>query len=116
MFVTHLLIWCLIIYGITQIIVEASIFSWLRNALLKRKNPVDSFFGKLISCFLCASVWISFILSATLYSPTEELWPHLASLDILSISVGGVVTTFLDGMLGSSIVWFLYCIESKLTR
>jgi len=114
MFITQLLIWCLIVYGITQIVVEATIFSKLRSVLSRN----ISFLGKLISCFLCSSVWISFILSVTLYSPTAQLWPHLLSLEFpaTDIPMGWFVTMFLDGILGSSIVWFLYCIENKLTR
>lgn len=105
MFTAQLIVWSFIVYGITQIIVEAKIFAPIRNWLNYSRFSFFNFFGTLLSCFLCTSVWVSFILSALLYSPTSTLWPELNNSSI-----------FLDGMLGSCIVWFLYCIENKLNR
>ena len=112
MFTTQLLVWSFIVYGITQIIVEAKIFAPLRDWFNYNRFGFFRWFGSLLSCFLCTSVWVSFILSASLYSPTLELWSNLLSTNVLNLGVN----TFLDGMLGSCIVWFMYCIESKLSK
>lgn len=103
LFLLQTVIWSLAIYGITQIITEATIFEWLRSTFSNSKNDVDKFFGKLISCFLCCSVWVGFLLSVWVWSPSSILWPE--------IPFGNV---FIDGMIGSTIVWFLHIYENKL--
>jgi hypothetical protein len=100
LFLIQTVLWALAIYGITQIITEATIFEWLRNRLTPYK-----FFGKLVTCFLCASVWISFFLSAWVFSPSAVLWSDLYMIE----------STFIDGMIGSTIVWFLHVYENKLS-
>jgi hypothetical protein len=104
LFILKLAIWSIAIYGITQIITEATIFKWLRDYFTQSKNKISLFFGKLITCFLCASVWISFILSGWVFSPSTELWTDLSIVESI----------FIDGMIGSTIVWFLHLYESKL--
>lgn len=84
------------VYGITQIITEAKIFEWLRKLLSK------NWLGSLVSCFLCTSVWISFAFSYFVYS--------------LSSHFTNILSVFLDGMFLSAIVWFLYVIESKMSK
>lgn len=98
-FVLQTFVWALAIYGITQIITEATIFEKVRDKI----SESSVFFGKLVTCFLCASVWISFLLSIWAFSPSFILWPHL-----------GYTSIFIDGMIGSTIVWFLHVIENKL--
>jgi hypothetical protein len=98
LFLLQTVLWSFAVYGITQIITEATIFEGLRNRLENVK-----FFGKLVSCFLCASVWISFLLSAWIFSPASLLWPYLSLFE----------SVFIDGMIGSTIVWFLHIYENK---
>lgn len=88
------------VYGITQIITEAKIFAWLRKGL------TNTWLGDLVSCFLCTSVWVSFVFSYFVYSPAEEL----VNTNFQFTNV------FLDGMFLSALVWFFYVIESKLSR
>lgn len=88
------------VYGIAQIITEATIFEWVRNKLS------GTWFGGLVNCFLCTSVWVSFGFSYFVYS---------AASDILSTEFQ-LVSVFLDGMFLSALVWFFYVIESKLSR
>jgi len=88
------------VYGITQIITEAKIFAWLRTRLS------DTLLGDLVNCFLCTSVWVSFVFSYFVYSLASELFD-------INFEVANV---FLDGMFLSALVWFFYVIESKLSR
>lgn len=103
LFILKTFFWSLAVYGITQIITEATIFEWLRDGLSNSDNGIVNFFGKLVSCFLCCSVWVSFALSF-LYSPSFELWPN--------VNYG---SWFIDGMIGSTIVWFLHVLENRLS-
>ena len=105
LFLLKSFVWVFIIYGISQIITEASIFSWLRDALTDSKFKLFNVLGKLVTCFLCTSVWVAFSLGAFAYSPTAELWPHL----------NNGANIFLDGMYGSTFAWFLYMAEAKLS-
>lgn len=83
-----------VLYNITQVIVESTLFSKVRK--IKILNP-------LLSCFLCTSIWISFILSLFLFNYAEYLGCNHFSW-------------FFNGMFFSSITWFLHLIEGKLTH
>lgn len=85
--------WVAIVYGISQIITEATIFENVREFLIEHVNPI----GHLVSCFLCTSVWVSGITSLLLYSPVTYFF------DLPQLSVLGI---FFNAMLGSTIAWF----------
>jgi hypothetical protein len=97
----NLLIWAVVAYGMTTILVYGSIFNGLRNAIHKwgnNKNAPLNFLGKflsgLISCMLCTSTWVGFFLSMVYYSPSLE---YIGQNQFLSV--------FFDGMLGAGFVW-----------
>ena len=76
----NLLIWAVVAYGMTTILVYGSIFNGLRNGIHKwgnNKSLPFNFLGKflsgLISCMLCTGTWVGFFLSFTTYSPWHEL-------------------------------------------
>lgn len=90
MFMTILLLWGFIAYGITSILVWGSIFESFRE-WLKRKSK---FFGDLISCTLCTSTWVGFFMSIFMFGLTEtffNLW-----------WLSGI---FFDGMFTAGLVW-----------
>lgn len=96
-----LLIWILIAYGMTNILVYGSIFSVPRDLIKawgETENvPLQGFFkfiSDLISCVMCTSTWVGFFLSVVFYSPTHIMFN---SPEWFSI--------FLDGMLASGAVW-----------
>lgn len=105
LFLLKSFVWVFIIYGISQIVTEASIFAWLRDGLTKSRFKVFNVLGKLVTCFLCTSVWVSFLMGAFTYSPTAELWTNLAPIQNI----------FLDGMYGSTFAWFLYVTEARFS-
>lgn len=101
------IVWILVLYGIVQIIVESSLF-----------KPVRNFFGNyfwtqpihiLITCVICTSTWIAFILSNIWYSPVYNIFSYPVTI------FGRDVTFFFDGMLGSCIVWFIHMFEQFLS-
>lgn len=105
LFLLKTFVWSLAIYGITQIISEATVFEPLRNFLTNSKFKPFNKVGELISCFLCCSVWVSFFVSIVVFSPSLEIWSHLSFWHF-----------FFDGMIGSTIVWFFHIYEGKLSR
>lgn len=98
--ILKLFIWLMIAYGVTQIITDSSLFAPIRNAI--SIMPFMGFLSKLVTCFLCTSVWVCFFFSWTLWSPTEEFFDSNYYF-------------FLDGMFGSAVLWFLRTYENKLS-
>lgn len=101
----ELLIFILLGYGITNILVFGSIFEYWRN-FWDKNSP--NFFGKLFSCPMCLSTWIGFILSYLFL--TSSVYTPMASygLDIMPLNV------FLDGCLMSGGVWLIHTIQEYL--
>lgn len=104
-------IWILACYGITQIIVESGLFENPRGWLLK-KTPL---IGRLANCILCASVWVGFLLSILVWSPStfyfgDEMGNHLIGLNY-SKTVKIILSVFVDGMIASSLVWLIHIAE-----
>lgn len=136
LFILKFILWAATAYGITQIIVDSTIFEKIRRRVMLR----SPFFGSLIHCMLCTGVWVSFILSTFLWSPSETLFFYdvvnvesMAKLQYkvmymdrgdFESAVSSLMFTvreffisgefmFYDGMIGSTIVWFMYVIERR---
>ena len=98
---TQLILWMIMAYGMTNIIVYGSIFSVPRNAINKASNtlkfPLRGFFiflSDMIKCMMCASTWIGFFFGIFLYSPIHEI-----------LGINHLVSWFFDGMFASGSVW-----------
>lgn len=89
----------LVLYQITTIISESSLFNPLREFLTKRFFPL-SLLGYLISCFLCTSVWVGFILSNYLFNFAEYLGYY-------------EISWFWNSMFFSAVVWFIHKIDNS---
>ena len=97
----------LLAYGITNILVFGSIFEKWRGFWLKIS---PSFFGKLTSCPLCLSFWIGVILS-TLFNHMGYSSPFFEyGISYLPLLV------FLDGCLTSGVVWLIHTIQEAFER
>lgn len=124
-------IWLFVIYGINQIITEASIFSYFR------KHVRNKFIKEIVNCILCNSVWVSFFVSYCLWSPIGSIFktelfysdisgvaicfakafPEIQNFIISSLNfILKIISMFFDGMMGSACVWFLHIIERKLSK
>jgi len=93
---THFIIIVLACYNITQIITEASIFKPVRRWLLDSRLSI---IGQLVSCFLCTSVWISFLLTLGCKNFADRL----------NYSV------FINTMFISAVVWFIHIFERRIS-
>ena len=96
----ELLIWILIAYGMSNILVWGSIFRAPRQSLYDMSlvpglhQPVAKFFADLVQCMMCTSTWVGFFLSLTFYSPSIEL-----------MNFNPYFSWFFDGCLASGAVW-----------
>ena len=102
----NLVIWAMVAYGMTNILVYGSIFNGLRDAIHKwGNNPLapfnflGNFLSGLISCVLCTSTWVGFFLSLVYFSPNVEL-----------IGLNKILSVFFDGMLSAGFVWAINAI------
>ncbi len=97
----QLLIWAMVAYGMTNILVYGSIFNGLRQSIhnwgnsdYMAFNGFGKFLSGLISCVLCTSTWVGFFLSLAYFSPNSDL-----------IGLNKILSVFFDGMLSAGFVW-----------
>ncbi len=102
----QLLLWMIMAYGISNILVYGSIFNGPREFINKwGSNSTAPFQGfgeflsKMLACMMCCSVWVGFFYGIFLYSPVHEL-----------LGVTDMVSWFFDGMLASGSVWAINAI------
>jgi len=71
----ELLIFILITFGITNILIDSYIFIFLRN-FANKYSP--KFFGELLSCPMCTGFWIGIFVGLTGYDTLffEDILPH----------------------------------------
>jgi len=104
--ITQLLLWMVMAYGMTNIIVYGSIFNGPRNFINEKSNTPGFFLrgffifvSDMIKCMMCASTWIGFFFGIFLYSPVHEI-----------LGVTPWAAWFFDGMLASGSVWAINAI------
>lgn len=88
----------IVLYQISSIITESYLLKPLREQIYSK----SVFFGSLISCFLCTSIWVGFILSFFLYDYAKDLGVNL------------YVSWFFNSMFFSGLAWFLKLLEERL--
>ena len=125
------LTWLFIVYGVTQIVVESTLFTRFRNVVLK----LSSFWGNVVMCVLCTSVWVGFIMSMGVWSPAkimfaadlvptalgdpgtyENAWAKVLGWIVYAFLLikNKIVFVFLDGMIAATGAWFMHVIEQRL--
>jgi len=99
--ITQLILWMVMAYGMTNILVYGSIFNGTREFIRKWGddkylvfNGLASFVSDILKCMMCCSTWVGFLFGIFVYSPVHEF---------LGISSWG--SWFFDGMLSSGAVW-----------
>lgn len=98
---TNLLLWMIMCYGISNILVYGSIFNGPRNKINQWAADVDSIFqdfwifiSDMLKCMMCTPTWVGFFVGIFLYSPVNHF---------LDVTIW--VSWFFDGMLASGSVW-----------
>lgn len=99
----QLLIWMIVAYGLSNIVVYGSIFNGPRNFINKWGaneyapfHEYGEFISKMISCMMCFGFHCGWFLSLTLYSPTEEF-----------LYTSSTISWFFDAFLSSGSVWVI---------
>ena len=102
----QLVIFMLVAYGMTTIMVYGSIFNGLRQSIhnwgnsdYMAFNGLGRFISELIKCMLCTSTWVGFFLSLTFFSPIHNF-----------IGLNEYVSIFFDGMFSAGSVWAINAI------
>jgi hypothetical protein len=73
--------------GITNLVVNASLFDNLRDFVIKESD----FLGKLITCMMCSGFWVGFVLG--LFGDINPIYLG-ASISLLSFLVGIISNYF----------------------
>ena len=98
---TQFLLWILLSYGMSNILVYGSIFNTPRNTINRlASNEYTPFRGfwvflsDMLKCMMCTPTWVGFFFGIFLYSPVHEI-----------LGVNNYVSWFFDGMLASGGTW-----------
>ena len=100
MIILQIIFETLILYQISQVISESYLFSPMRNFFIESNWIPLNWFGKLIDCFLCTSIWVGFGLSLYLFNLAE----YLGYLQF---------SWFWNGLFFSCLTWILRVLENK---
>jgi len=98
---TQLVLWMIMTYGLSNILVYGSIFNTPRNYINKAAANQDmpfrgfwEFLSDMLKCMMCAPTWVGFLLGIFVFSPTSEI-----------LGVTPWVSWFFDGLLASGSTW-----------
>jgi len=98
---TQLVLWMIMAYGLSNIIVYGSIFSGPREFIrvwaetpLPMVQPIGRFLKGMTSCMMCFGFHCGWFLSFLVYSPVHEL-----------LGVSSWYSWFFDAFLSSGAVW-----------
>lgn len=104
-----LLVFILVSYGVSNIIVYGSIFKGFRE-FSKRISP--NFFGVLFSCMMCTPFWVGVLLSTTFQIMGYDGMSPLVSGGVSNI----FLSIFLDACLSSGGVWLIHNFQEMMER
>ena len=98
---TNLILWMIMVYGMSNILVYGSIFNGPRNTINKFASldyvPLHGFWvflSDMLKCMMCTPTWVGFFMAIFLYSPVNEM-----------LGVTPWISWFFDGMLASGSTW-----------
>lgn len=105
----NLIIFVLVAYGFSNIIVHGKIFNNQRDWLSNRSK----FFNGVLHCMMCSSTWVGFILSILLMSPSMA---YCSENPMINFQIFGFypVAVFFDGLLASGGVWLIHTLQEYL--
>jgi len=101
------LLFILVAYGFSNIVVYGSIFKGMRD-YLEKVSP--NFWGVLVNCMVCFPTWVGFFLSLVFFSPTE--YYGLGDMVVPSV----FTSVFFDGILASGTVWLIHTFQEMCER
>jgi len=97
----ELLLFILISYGVSNIVVHSTLFDGVRNFFHNHSITLH----ELITCMMCFPFWVGAV-GSLIYSPTG----HIFEIDNVFLKV------LLDGALASGSVWLLHTLQEYYER
>lgn len=97
---TQLVLFMILAYGFSTIMVYGTIFKGMRN-FIKAYGESElifsdtfNFISGILSCMMCCSTWVGFFLGLVLFSPTHQFF-----------GTSPYISWFFDGLFSSGAVW-----------
>jgi len=101
MSILSFLVWVILAYGLSNILVYSALFATPRELIrmwgeseFAPFNSIGKFLTELLSCIMCTSTWVGFFLGLVFYSPTNIIFETPIWY-----------SWFFDGLLASGAVW-----------
>lgn len=107
----EVILFLLVVYGISNIIVYNTIPIWEKiYNLIDKISP--RYLGKMLSCMMCLPTWVGFGLSYLFISlGYPQFSPFMCfGIDMIWLAV------FLDGCIASGVTWFIHTMQEALER
>ena len=105
--IATLLVWVLMVYGISNVGVYGSILNGFRNKIESWGNnpyfPFSGFFHflrEMMRCMMCLPMWVGFFVGFFVYSPISNI-----------LAVNHWYSWFFDGCLASGSTWLIHTIQ-----
>ena len=108
---SYIIVFVLLCYGISNIIIYGSMFEWFRFMLSKLGSGPMSLY-KLFNCMMCLPTWVGFIISILFWFYGVH---HLTPMGIYQID-NTYVHIFLDGVFTSGCVWLIHTFQEYLEK
>ena len=107
----EILLFILVVYGISNIIVYNTIPIW--EKIVDYVGEISPrYLGKLLTCMMCLPTWVGFILSYLFISLGYSNFSPFTNLGIDEMWFA----IFLDGCLASGSTWFIHTIQEAIER
>jgi hypothetical protein len=97
---TQLVLFMILAYGFSTIMVYGTIFKGIRDFIKAYGNSdlifsnTFNFISGILSCMMCCSTWVGFFLGIVLFSPTYQFF-----------GTSPYISWFFDGLFASGAVW-----------
>lgn len=97
---TQLVLFMILAYGFSTIMVYGTIFKGMRNFIKAYGeselifSDIFNFISGILSCMMCCSTWVGFFLGVVLFSPTHQFF-----------GTSPYISWFFDGLFSSGSVW-----------
>ncbi len=112
--IAALIVYGLLMYGLSNILIYGSIFQWFRNLLFKLGTGDYSLY-KLFTCMMCLPTWLGFAFAFFMYYIGKEyllitnMFYDLNDYKYISILLTGIMTSGIVYIINTFVEYF----ESK---
>lgn len=114
MMLFSLFVYCIAVYGVTNIVVHSNGPLWIFKFWRKLTNSIHPAIGELFSCVMCFSTWVGFALSLIdIYVlKNQTITPFNMILNNESVWL----VVLLDMFFASGVTWLIHQFEELMER